>query len=132
VCCSGDSRHLRSPSGGHAGERERERERQGRWQGCGRRTKEVVRGGRGGRARGIDVLTLPPGGSYSGQGCTLTPSPRHLGRRPRGEARAAVARARADRPPRQTLTLADLGQGSAPLFFFLFFPNGLLSLNQPI
>jgi hypothetical protein len=75
--------------------------------------QEVVGGGRGGRARGICVvLTLPPWGVYIvGKGGTLTPPPSHLGRRLGKEPRAAAARARAVRPPKQTLTLASQGQG---------------------
>jgi hypothetical protein len=61
-----------------------------------------------------------------GRGEHLTPPPRHLGRRPRERVPAARAWL-----ARETLTLAGLGQGCPPPFFS-FFPNGLLSSNQPI
>jgi hypothetical protein len=59
-----------------------------------------------------------------GKGCILTPSPRHLGRRPKGEQSGGQGR-----PAKETLTLAGLGQGLGPLFSFSFIPNGLLSLK---
>jgi hypothetical protein len=59
----------------------------------------VVRGGSGGRARGIVVLTLPPGGLYIvGRGAPLHPPQANLGRRPGRRWRAAAARARAGWP----------------------------------
>jgi hypothetical protein len=70
--------------------------------------QEVVGGGRGGRARGIICLTLPPRGVYIvGKGGTLTPPPSHLWQWPGEDPRAAAARARG--APRQTLTLPGLG-----------------------
>jgi hypothetical protein len=77
ACSGGEISHLRSPSGGHAGERER--------YGGGRRP-----GGGGGRWPGEEGLVelccaLLSWAPSLYRGCTLAPSPRHQGWLPREE-----------------------------------------------
>jgi hypothetical protein len=56
---------------------------------------------------------------YSGEGCTLTPPPRHQEAVAKGEEKGGDGQAGASRPP-ETLTLAGLGQGyGAPIFSFI-------------
>jgi hypothetical protein len=65
ACHGGDSRLLRSPSGDHAGER-----------GAGGGHHDTIVLQLIMWDRGNCMLTLPPRGPlYSGEGCTLTPSP---------------------------------------------------------
>jgi hypothetical protein len=75
ACSSGDSRLLRRPSGGHAGERERRRAAAR----GGQRTRVVVGVGQVEGLVGsvVNLLLLGPPFFIVGRGYTLTPPPRH-------------------------------------------------------
>jgi hypothetical protein len=113
ACRGDDSRLLHSPSGGHAGERERQRA-------VARASpahQEVVGGGHGGGLVGCVVHLSSWDPLYIvGRGASL---PLHQGTRrrwPRRRRRAAAARAGAGRPPRNP-NPGRPGRAMAPPFF---------------
>jgi hypothetical protein len=106
----------------------RERERQGRWTRWGWHTREVLGEAVEEGLVGIVLCWLFLQGVYIvGKG-----HPYPSTKPPRAAARGGEGAGIQGRSARETLTLAGLSQGWAPPFFFSFFPNGLLSPNQPI